>query len=194
MIDKKSYDELKKSFGHVSSWAIWSLPAERAKSNTGNMSVFKDENALINILNPNYVFVGLNASEVENKNIEPWSCFHSTSPRQNDYKLRYALMNTEYWGSYITDIIKEFPKTASGEVAKYIKKNPLVLEKNQKKFLDEISLLGKKPVLVAMGKQPFKYIKSFEALGYKVLQIPHYSYTEYNKENYREVVLSILNG
>lgn len=193
MIDKKNYYLLKERFGSVSSWAIWALPGKKPKSNTGDMSVFEDESKLFEQLNTRYVFVGLNASEVENKNNVAWSCFHSTSSYQNDFKLRFALMETEYWGAYITDIIKNFPKTDSGDVKKEIKKNPSLLENNIKVFMDEISLIGENPILVAIGDQSYKYLQELKKLGYNntILKIPHYA-KPISKENYRKEVIEKL--
>ena len=36
---------------------------------------------------------------------DPWFNFHAG---RNDFKLRYALQGTRYWGSYITDAINQF--------------------------------------------------------------------------------------
>ena len=190
MINEQTYNLLKENFGAVSSWAIWALPSNTPKSNTGDMSVFDDEN-LLKELNTGYVFVGLNASEVQNDNIVSWSCFHSTNPRQNDFKLRYALMGQEkYWGSYITDLIKNFTKTDSSEVVKYMKKHPEELEKHITAFLDEISLIGT-PILVAMGNATYKLLKPLSKKGFVIKKIPHYAH-RINKEIYREKVLAAL--
>lgn len=192
MIKVETYKQLKKQYGNVASWAIWALQGEKPKSNTGDMSVFDDEK-LMEKLNTKYVFVGLNASEVENKNIVPWSCFHSTSPLQNDYKLRFALYKTRYWGSYITDVIKGYQKTASTEVIKYMKKNPKELKRHIETFKKEIDLLEEKPILIAMGNETYKILKQLRNDGYEVLKIPHYAH-RISKENYRARVLDALAG
>lgn len=190
MLDKNTYDILKTKFGNVASWAIWSLPNDTPKSNTGDMTVFEDEN-LLKKLNTNYVFVGLNASEVENKNIISWSSFHSTNPSQNDYKLRYALMGEDkYWGSYITDLIKNFPKTDSTEVVKYMKRNPEEFEKHITTFLNEISLIGT-PTLIAMGSATYSLLKPLSKKGFIIKKITHYAH-RINKENYRKKVIAEL--
>lgn len=190
MIDRKTYETLKKCFGTVASWAVWAPPGDTVKSNTGDMSIFDDEDKLLDQLNAQYVFVGLNASEVENGNTSPWSCFHSLHPRQNDFKLRFALLGEKYWGSYITDFIKGYPKTNSQEVVKDMKNNPDLLKKHKDVFLEEISLLGH-PVLVAMGVATYRLIKPLEREGYVVKKIPHYAH-RINKEKYREKVLEAL--
>ena len=184
MINKNNYDLLKENFGDVASWTIWALP---------DMSVFEDESTLLKQLNARYVFVGLNASEVESGNNVAWSCFHSRSPYQNDFKLRFALMGTEYWGAYITDIIKKFPKTDSGDVKKEIRKNPKLLENNIKVFIDEIALIGEAPILVAIGDQTYEYLQELKKYGCNntILKIPHYA-KRISKENYRKQVIENL--
>lgn len=60
------------------------------------------------------MFVGLNrsgkpkdgnAEKKPDKPKDPWFNFHAG---RNDFKLRYALQGTRYWGSYITDAIKDY--------------------------------------------------------------------------------------
>lgn len=61
--------------------------------------------------------------EKEFGQVGSWANFHSDdNKRQNDFKLRYALMDTPYWGSYITDVIKSHFDTISTNVVKDISK------------------------------------------------------------------------
>ena len=123
-------------------------PGSTPKSNTGDMSIWDDPN-LLNILNPDYVFVGLNGSGKHDGYLalnRPWFNFHSDSPHQQDYKLRYALMDTPLWGSYITDIIKEYQEVDSAKVKAYLKTHPEVVEKNILLFRQEMKLHGGHPV------------------------------------------------
>lgn len=130
MIDIERYNKLKEIFGNTSSWTMWKEVGSKAKSNTGDMSIFEDKN-ICDVLNDNYVFVALNPSKelVKQKN-KPWTNFHSNSPSRTDFKLRYALTKTKFWGSYITDIIKEFIEVDSSNVEKYLDKHPQIIEKN----------------------------------------------------------------
>ena len=120
------------------------------KSNTGDMSIFDDEN-ICNYLNNKYVFVGLNASNTHGIQEQlPWKNFHDSCINQNDFKLRYALINTKFWGSYITDIIKEYLEVYSKKVKQYLKKHPEVLNKNIEIFKDELKILTEDtPILIA---------------------------------------------
>ncbi len=156
------------------------------------MSVFDDEN-ICDILNDKYVFVALNGSSTHGKQEDrPWKNFHSSYRYQHDYKLRYALVNTKFWGSYITDIIKEFPEVDSAKVISHLKKNPKDIEKNINLFEDELNILSdEKPILIAIGNDAYNIINNSLSDKYRIYKIKHYSY-QIGKENYRKEVLSIL--
>lgn len=194
MIEKSAYEIMEKQYGDVASWAIWQAPGDTPKSNTSDMSVFDDPD-LTEKLNPNYVFVGLNGSSTHGNwmgdTYRPWLNFHSGYSYQNDYKLRYALMGTKYWGSYITDIIKYYPEVDSGKVWEHLKTNPKVIAENIASFKEEISQLAPHPLLIAMGGAAYNLLKNNLPADFRIVQIKHYSYT-IGKEDYRKEVLSIL--
>ncbi|SFT61024.1 hypothetical protein SAMN02910301_2110 [Lachnospiraceae bacterium XBD2001] len=195
MISKKNYDLLKKKYGKVASWAIWSTDYSNAqpKKNTADLSVFKNKD-LLKVINTGYVFVGLNASSTHgdvSQGTDAWYNFHSNYTYQNDYKLRFALQGTKYWGSYITDLIKYYEEVDSGKVESYLRKNPDVVKQNIEDFRYEISLLGDKPVLVALGSKTYKMLRDYLEDEFEIRQIKHYSYT-IGKEDYRREVIDIL--
>lgn len=196
MIDKISYETMKSKYGHVGSWAIWKYPDKTPKSNTDDMNWVTDPDLLLRI-NTGYVFVGLNWSSTHGDQSKggtiSWKNFHSGYSRQNDYKLRYALQGTKYEGSYMTDIIKLYAEVDSNKVSEYIREHPEEVKKNIIDFEEEISFLGDKPTLVAMGGQTYKILKDNLGNKYKILQIMHYSYT-IGQEDYREKVLKVLDG
>ncbi len=139
-------------------------------------------------LNPNYVFVGLNvAGNGELWDLPDWANFHSEYRTHNDFKLRYALKDTKYWGAYITDVIKRHSNSDGGQVMSYLKNHPEVVDANIKDFLEEIELLGTKPILVAMGGKVYK-ILSENLKGFTIIPIKHYSFT-ISKENCRRNVV-----
>ena len=213
MIDRNIYNQMKKKYGKVASWAVWCDQLGKPKSNMGDMEWARDEKSLLPKLNPKFVLVGLNKSKrkknkLQNDNDENdnaktlWKNFHSGNSRGHSYKLRYALKGTKLWGAYMTDIIKVVPgkdsnkdahavETNSKEIIRVIKKDRPTLERNIKKFESEISLLGVKPVLIALGKDVrnlFEYLKG----KYDILELPHYSYSKINKEQYRVKVFKTL--
>ena len=73
------------------------------------------------------IFIGLNISRpIEN----PLGNFHDPRPMATDFKIRYALKDTPYWGGYMTDIIKDFEEKASGKMMKYLKTDPAFEKEN----------------------------------------------------------------
>ena len=162
------------------------------------MTVFEDKN-ICNKLNDKYVFVGLNGSSTHgNLGDKAWHNFHSTYKYQRDYKLRYALTDTKFWGSYITDIIKVFDgdREESKEVNSKrlmfkLKKHPKVVDENIKIFKNEISILSdKKPILISIGNDSYKILKKYLG-GYDIHKIKHYSNWG-GAENYKINVCSVL--
>lgn len=197
MLDRKTYKLMKKKYGGVGSWAVWCPQTDKnaPKSNMGNMDWAKDEDSLCSILNPGFVFVGLNLSDSHGKYSDantPWVNFHSGNPHGNSFKLRFALKDTQFWGAYMTDLIKVVKETDSKKVVSKLKKDKALLERNIKNFEREISHLGGKPVLIALGKAVYKFLKPLELEGkYAVKELPHYS-SRINKEQYRAEVSKTL--
>lgn len=184
MLKPSQYEEIKNKYGKSASWAVWKDEGNTPKSNISDLSVFNDKE-IYKKLNPNYVFVGLNPS-VQDTTEEIWHNFHSPdTKRQNDYKLRYALKNTKFWGAYLTDLVSNVEETNSNKV--------FVSDKNIKKFKEEIALLGVKPVLIAMGDKVYKALISCLKDDFTIVRIKHFS-CYVSKEAYREAVLKDLSG
>ena len=198
MIEIERYDKLKEEYGHVSSWTIWGKPTSGIKSNVYDLSIFEDEN-ICNKLNDKYVFVGFNGSSTHgNQDDEPWKNFHSSYKHQNDYKLRYVLTDTKFWGSYITDVIKVFKgnREESKEISTKImmsklNKHPEVVDENIEIFKNELSILSdEKPILIALGNHSHDLLKK-NLDGYDIYKIKHYSNWG-GPEKYKEEVCPIL--
>lgn len=193
MISKDNYNELRKKYWDVASWALWKEPGARPKSNVGDLSVF-DDPELLQKINTGFVFVGLNGSGKHDEYLDfskAWYNFHSDMPRGNDYKLRYALMGTPFWGSYITDIIKYYQEVDSTKAAKYAKSHPEVMKENIEAFNEELRLLGGSPVIVALGDAASDLIKENFCGVNEITKIKHYAFT-IGKEDYRAEVIAIL--
>ena len=189
MIDVDRYKKLKRKCGKYSSWAIWQEAGEKPKSNTGDISIF-DDKKICDKLNDKYVFVGLNVSRSPGD--KSWKNFHSDSPHQNDYKLRFVLKNTKFWGSYITDIIKNHEEVKSSEVRKALKKNPTLIDKNIIRFKKELNCLSdEKPILIAMGKDAYNILKKNMGENYTIHGIRHYS-ANGSQEFYKNKVWPVL--
>ena len=195
MIDIETYKKLEDTYGQCASWAIWKEPKpDKPASNTECLSFFNDEN-ICDKLNSKYVFVGLNKSKTHNDfKSEPWRNFHSIESHQKDFKLRYALTGTKFWGSYMTDIIKicdgdskKSEETKSEKVMSYLKKHPEVIDENIEIFKEELNILSnEKPILIAIGKDAYHILEN-NMKEYTIIEITHYS-TWMSKENYKEEV------
>ena len=199
MLDRKIYNLMKENYGKDASWAVWDEQLDKPKSNMGNMEWVEDEGKLCRILNPKVVFVGLNKSKRQNKDSKdensiakiPWKNFHSGNSCGHSYKLRYALKDTPFWGAYMTDLIKEIEETDSKKIVSMLKKDKALLKRNLKNFEREISHLGGNPVVVALGSAAYDILQRFNG-KYKIMHLPHYSYTRINKEQYRDEVRNTL--
>ena len=194
MLNKETYDIMKKQYWEVWSWAVRWEQTTSPRSNTDDMTWVNNPD-LLNILNTGYVFVWLNWSSTHwdkwaINNVD-WTNFHSGYSLQNDYKLRYALKDTKYWGSYITDLIKYYPEVNSGKVGSFLKHHPEVVSKNIESFKKEIWYLWDDIKLVALGSKTYELLNKYLLKEYKIYLIKHYSYTIW-KEEYREEVLSTL--
>lgn len=201
MISQENYDILKEKYGDASSWAVWNTDYADSKPsrNINDLSVFDSPN--LSELNTGFVFVGLNrsgkpkdgnAEKKPDKPKDPWFNFHAG---RNDFKLRYALRGTRYWGSYMSDAIKDLQETDSVEVEKTLGKEPERVEENLKGLREELELLellGGRPVLVALGYAAEKKLRSMRSEGYEVVRILHPAARNINKEDYRKRVLEVL--
>lgn len=195
MIGQTNYNILKEKYGDVSSWAVWNTDYTDSEPgrNIKDLSMFASPD--LNELNTGFVFVGLNRSgtpkdgNAEKEPDDPWFNFHAG---RNDYKLRYALQDTRYWGSYITDAIKNIQETDAGEVNNKIEKHPELLEENLKRLREELGLLGGRPVLVALGHAAEEYLGPMGSEGYEVVRILHPAAHGIGKEEYRDRVLEVL--
>jgi len=170
---------------------VWSEEGEKPKSNISDLTILdpkKNKNLFLQ-LKPNIIFVGLNISRGIIK--VPFANFHDKRPGATDYKIRYALRGSPFWGGYMTDIIKDFDQKSSGNVVSYLKANKSFEEENVNFFRKELGDLGtENPTIIAFGKDSYDVLIRNLKDEYKVLKVPHYAnYT--SKENYREQIKSI---
>ena len=118
MIQKDLYLEIEKKYGYCASWAIWVDEGKNPKSNIDDLTIFNLEinPDILEQLNPEIIMVGLNFSR---KMERSFGNFHDNYPYAQDYKIRYTFKNTEYYGAYMTDIIKSFEQKISESVVSY---------------------------------------------------------------------------
>jgi hypothetical protein len=150
---------MKNRHGACASWAVWALPSGAPKSNMGDLQIL-DEHAnpaLLQTLDPGVVMVGLNISRrVPN---EPFRNFHDPSAAANDFKIRYAFRDTDFWGAYMTDVIKGLVQPVSGMLLKYLREKPEVVSDHLRVFRSGNSWTSGTPVPSSwlLGAQPTRY-------------------------------------
>ena len=137
---------------NFASWGNW-------KERTSNLEF---SNELLQGLQPNIVFCGLNVST----DVEPgnWNNFHEEGDRWNS-NLRDSIIGTRLRGAYFTDLIKFYQKTAGEKVEKHFKNNKGELERHAEWFVEEMIQLkeffwknnSKLPlIIIVMGKTATK--------------------------------------
>ena len=186
MITREKFDFVKKKYGPVASWAIWAHEDKEPTSNMGDLTVLDPEinKNLLSELNPNVVLVALNFSE--NVDHKPFENFHAGG-KFTDFKTRYALRDSPYWGGYMTDIIKDYPEKESDRLVEYLKTDKAIEQSNVEYFRQELRDIGvEKPKLVAFGNDVYDILKR-NLPEFEIVKIPHYAHF-ISKEKYREEV------
>ena len=184
---------IKDKYGPVASWAIWKEVGETPKSNMEDLNILDPQQNpnLLSQLKPNVVFVGLNTSK-DISGLEPFSNFHPTNPFANDYKTRYALKDTELWGGYMTDIIKDHVGMNAQEVMNYLNANPDVEEKNIETFRKELKDIGtENPNIIAFGIDAHSVLTRNLNNEFNIFQVTHYAHF-INPQRYREEFESLI--
>jgi hypothetical protein len=195
MIDTRRFEFIRQKHGGYASWAVWADATEKPKSNMGDMSIFDlDSNpALLNVLKNNVIMVALNISRSFS---EPFRNFHDSNPRANDFKIRYAFQNTEYYGAYMTDIIKGFKMIDSTVVLEHLNVHPGLIEQNVEAFREELrDLNSNAPTILAFGGGAYKILSENLASGEysRLIKLTHYSH-QIGKDKYKAKVLSEISA
>lgn len=180
-------------YGQVASWAIWEKPSETPKSNISKMELLDPQinPNLLSQLTTDVIFIGLNFSR-ETSFPKPFMNFHDSYSRAHDYKIRFALDDTPYMGSYMTDLIKNFPEIKSSNVIKSLKKNPSLVTRAVNDFAEELrNIESKDSMIFCFGKDVFDILsKHLDKSLYKnLINLTHYSHY-IGQEEYREMFLN----
>lgn len=144
--------------------------------------------SLLDTLEPGVVMIGLNISRSFPD--EPFRNFHDPSPMANDFKIRFAFSGTEYWGAYMTDVIKDFVEPVSGRLLDHLRADPSLVGKHIDALREELADLGRpRPAILAFGGAAYDLLRSnLDHQDYSMLvPLTHYSH-RISKENYREAV------
>jgi hypothetical protein len=144
---------MRKDHGDHGNWAVWAPRSGPLKSEIANLDIL-DERAnpmFLETLNPAVVMVGLNLGHGGGVG-KPFRNFHSDNPAAHDFKIRHAFSGTDFWGAYMTDIIKGVVQPVSGKLVSWLKQNPHVVATNIDALRAELSDLGyPRPTILAFG-------------------------------------------
>lgn len=193
-MSREKFEAIKEKWGGYSSWAIWKQMSahERPKAGIGDMSVLDPDlnDALLSTLNPDVVMLGLNAAS---RPISvPFSNFHDSHPRANDFKIRYAFEGTPYWGSYMTDVFKGLHETDSRKVLQYLRVHPEEVRAQVVRLREELSDLGAEdPLLIVFGVIAYPMVERHLGEDHRIVRVTHYAH-QVSKENYRSQVLRTI--
>ena len=191
MIDASRFELIGRKHGGYASWAVWAAPTSTPKSNIDDLSALDIAitPSTLGLLKSNSVMVGLNISRSFG---ERYRNFHDPSSRGNDFKIRFAFAETEFYGSYMTDIIKHVELVKSDDLLRYLKERPSLVRANVEVFREELRDLGaKRPTILAFGAAAHALIaQNLSRDEYSSLvRLTHYSH-HIGKEEYRENVLA----
>ncbi len=163
----------------------------KPKSNMGHLNIFdlQKNPLLLEVLKNNVVMVGLNFSRPVLPT-EPFKNFHDLNPKANDFKIRYAFRETEFYGAYMTDVIKNLEMKDSHDVKVHLKRNANLIQENISILREELSdLHANKPILLAFGGDTYNLLKNnLRKDEYSnLIKLTHYSH-QISKENYMKEV------
>lgn len=167
MVDRETFDLIKKKHGAYASWAVWAEPTGGPKSSIGDLSVLDpDRNpTLLQRLRNDVVMVALNLSR-----FPPGSFANFHDPRSvgQDYKIRFAFSGSPYYGAYMTDLIKGVVMRESSNLMRHLAENPPLVSDNIQRLLQEFDDLDcAAPTLIAFGNRrlpPRRQAHSFKSV------------------------------
>jgi hypothetical protein len=195
MVDRRQFDLIADKHGGYASWAVWAPPARTPKSNVDDLSVFDvaTNPETLRLLREDVVMVGLNISR---SFTERFRNFHDPNPSANDFKIRYAFANTEFYGAYMTDIVKNVEEVSSAKFLKHLSSHPSLLKMNIDLLRDELRDLGSpRPTILTFGVAAHRLVaENIRSDEYShLVRLTHYSH-QVGKEQYRELVLGQINS
>lgn len=192
MLDRKTFDRVKEKHSGYASWAVWAAPAGKPKSNMGDLSLLDpDRNPdLLETLRNDIVMMGLNLSRSFPS--QPWGNFHDAAPHGQDYKLRFALAGTPYWGAYMTDFVKGVVMLKEYALMKYVAENERVIADSVGCLMEEFDdLKCAWPTVITFGHAAHMLAAKYLPISRyaRLVRVTHYS--QYiSKEDYRVSVLA----
>lgn len=168
---REIFETIRRKYSKYSSFAIWD------DNDLKNVSIIKKN---IDILNPNIIIVGFNASGVIKKEFGNFHCKHRGG---RDGWLREVFNHGPIRGAYMTDIVKNDFSSRMDKAN--LSKNNIKL--NVRRFKKEMNdLKSKNPIIISMGDAPANILKDLN--NYKMYKIPHYAKRGIQREDFIQAV------
>ena len=132
MLNQIVFNELKRE--KRSSFAIWALKNSMNPKDVSDLSQFSNFEAIKGILKPHIIFVAMNLASDGNTDMLPFSNFHSSVIKHNDFRLRDAIVGSPFEGAYMTDMF-DYVSSSSRELSQYYNNNTNEKEKSIRRFI-----------------------------------------------------------
>lgn len=188
------------AYKREASWAVWDVDASgKVADPTFPLSQARSAihgRAMLISLNPASI-----RAPLATLTTEPWANFHSVDKRHNDAFLADALVGTDLWGCYMTDLHPNISESDSRLVRARAEDLRLAVES----LIEQAELLDAVRLIVCVGRQSYKSVKRFrDALEDRIglpqeslVSIPHYSRAnggvhKHSIQRYRELIAAAL--
>jgi hypothetical protein len=192
VLSEQLFRLIKQKYGRVASWALWKDPSVLAKSNIDDLSVFdpQENPNIYQLLHTDSVMVGLNFSRPV-MDSKPFVNFHDSNKHAQDYKIRYAFKNTRFYGSYMTDVIKNFECKKSDTLKREIRNQRSIVDQNLENLRQELlDIEAERPIILAFGRYTYTLLQDLGSRYYSsLICITHYSYF-IGQDKYKEKAMS----
>lgn len=169
---KEQFELIKKEYGMYSSFCVWG-------DTKSDLSIFDKEETLKD-LHVDVIFLGINISRPLEK---AFANFHDGRRGSQDGNLMNAVKETKYYGSYITDLYKDYVEVDGASALSHFKNHPEE-EKDQfdRLYQEIITVCGDITPRFVLLKRDKQFEKAFlrfcEHLGvnYQYMMTRHYAY------------------
>lgn len=177
---KISFEDKNYSFSQIASWAVWEiadkdehgkkLPKKLHDQTT--LDYFTKDKADQLSLNPNVVFLGINAgagaidkATNQHRDYTDFEMFHKTYNQLQYLHLALEQSGPKLMGGYITDLFKFLPTSAAGDLSKLL----AAMEDSEREALIKTNIQLLKKELSLLGPQP-KWIVVLQGLGTRTVK------------------------
>ncbi|WEG10586.1 hypothetical protein PU630_08630 [Microbacterium horticulturae] len=193
-ITRDRFDEVRRRYGDVGSWAVWAdaRPGHGVKDGVGDLSVLDADrdDEVLETLRADVVMLGINGSGAPTP--ASFSNFHDPSSRANHFKLRHAYRGTPFWGAYLTDAFKGIESYGAKRTIAFLRAHPPLVREQLARLDDELATVGcDDPLVIVFGADVFGLLREHWHEGARMVRVPHYAHY-LSKEDYRAQALRAI--